>query len=236
MKLAIMQPYFFPYLGYFGLIKHSDRFIIFEIVQFMRHGWIERNRILKVGEGWQYIRAPLAKHSQKTAIKEVRINNNELWQNKILQQLVHYKHRSPYYKEVIGFLENALSFKTDSITELNAHLLAETCKYIGISFCREIFSEMNIAIEKASAADEWAINICKALAADTYINPPGGMDIFDRGKYVRANINLQFLKVNLKPYKQWGGTFEKALSIIDVMMFNKPEEIQAMLDDYQILQ
>jgi hypothetical protein len=236
MKLAIMQPYFFPYLGYFGLIKHSDRFIICDVVQFMRHWWIERNRILKHPEGWQYIHVPLVKHSYKATIKEVKIRIEEPWQDKIFQLLIHYKNKSPCYKEVIGFLENAFSFKTDSITELSAHLLAETCRYIGIPFCRAIFSEMNIAIEKASAPDEWAINICKALAADTYINPPGGMDFYDRSKYVQADIKLQFLKVNLRPYKQWGEHFEEALSIIDVMMFNKPQEIQAMLDDYQILQ
>ena len=77
MKLAIMQPYFFPYLGYLSLIKNTDRFILFDTVQFIRHGWIERNRVLKQGDGWQYISIPLEKHEQTTLIKDIKIKNTE---------------------------------------------------------------------------------------------------------------------------------------------------------------
>ena len=91
MKVAIMQPYFFPYLGYFGLINHTEKFILFDTVQFIRHGWIERNRILKPMEDWQYIAVPLKKHSQKTLIKDIEINNSIDWKNKIFAQLTHYK-------------------------------------------------------------------------------------------------------------------------------------------------
>lgn len=92
MKLGIMQPYFFPYLGYFSLIKHTDRFILFDTVQFIRHGWIERNRILKPNEGWQYIQVPLIKDKGRdTVIKDVKIRNTENWQQKIIAQLQHYK-------------------------------------------------------------------------------------------------------------------------------------------------
>jgi hypothetical protein len=236
MKLAIMQAYFFPYLGYFSLIKHSDRFVILDIVQFIRHGWIERNRILKPGGGWQYIQVPLVKHSRETTIKEVKIRFNDPWQDRIFRQLEHYKKRAPYYKQVISFLQNAFSYKTDDIADLDAHLLAEVCQYISIPFKREVFSEMHLAIEEVTAPDEWALNICKSLTADTYINPPGGIDFFDLNKYAQAGITLQFLKVNLKPYNQRGDTFEEGLSILDVMMFNTPQEIQTMLDDYSVLQ
>lgn len=231
-----MQPYFFPYLGYFSLIKHSGRFILFDVVQFIRHGWIERNRILKPGEGWQYIQVPLVKHSRETTIKEVKIRENDPWQDRIFRQVEHYRKRAPFYKEVISFLQNAFSYKTDGMTDLNAHLLAETCQYIGIPFHREIFSEMHLAIEEVTAADEWALNICKALAADTYINPPGGIEIFDRSKYAQAGIALQFLKINLRPYDQGRESFQEGLSILDVMMFNTPQEIRNMLDDYELLQ
>ncbi len=81
MRLAVMQPYFFPYLGYFALIKKSDHFVIFDTPQFIRHGWIERNRILKPVEGWQYIKVPLVKHSRETAIKDIVIRNSENWKD-----------------------------------------------------------------------------------------------------------------------------------------------------------
>lgn len=236
MKLAIMQPYFLPYLGYFSLIKHSDRFILFDVVQFIRHGWIERNRILKPGEGWQYIQIPLAKHSRETKIEDVIIRVEEPWQDRIFRQLEHYKKIAPYYTEVISFLKNAFSYKTDNITDLNAHLLADACRYIGIAFNREIFSEMHLAIEDVAAPDEWALNICKSLTANTYINPPGGIELFNRNKYEQFGITLQFLKLKLSSYSQRREPFEEALSILDVMMFNTPREIFTMLDDFEIVQ
>ena len=91
MKIGIMQPYFFPYLGYISLIKHTDEFLLFDPVQFIRHGWIERNRILKPGAGWQYISVPLKKHEQTALIQDVQIDNSQNWREKILAQLGHYK-------------------------------------------------------------------------------------------------------------------------------------------------
>ena len=102
MKLGIMQPYFFPYIGYISLVKHTDEFILFDTVQFIKHGWIERNRILKPTGGWQYISVPLEKHSLSTLIMDTKIRNNDDWKAKILNQLVHYKRRAPYKKETIS--------------------------------------------------------------------------------------------------------------------------------------
>jgi hypothetical protein len=235
ISIAIMQPYFFPYMGYFSLIKHSDRFILLDAVQFMRHGWIERNRILKPGEGWQYIQVPLVKHTRETPIKDVKIRVNECWEERIVRQLEHYKRKAPNYKQVIDFLQNAFSYTTDSIADLDAHLLRATCQYIGIPLKGEVFSEMHLAIDPVNASDEWALNICKTLSADGYINPPGGIKFFDRNKYMQAGITLHFLRINLRPYNQGRECFCEGLSILDVMMFNDVEQINKMLDDYELL-
>lgn len=96
MKLGIMQPYFFPYLGYFSIIKHTDKYILSDEVQFSHHGWIERNRILKPVAGWQYINVPLIKANRVLPIKEVFINNSIDWKSKIMAQLHHYKKKSPF--------------------------------------------------------------------------------------------------------------------------------------------
>jgi hypothetical protein len=236
VRLAAMQPYFFPYLGYFALIKNSDRFILCDTVQFKRHGWIARNRILKPQEGWQYIVVPLAKHSHKAAINEVGIAGSEPWRERLLKQMTVYKRTAPYYGDVMDFLQAALQCGVELISELNAHLLSETCRYLGIPFVREVFSEMKVPIEQAGAPDEWGILISRALNADTYVNPPGGIEFYDPGKYSRADIRLEFLKVTLRPYDQGRRSFEEGLSILDVMMFNKPARILEMLDDYEILQ
>ena len=236
MKLAIMQPYFMPYIGYFSLIKHSDEFILFDTVQFIRHGWIERNRILKQTGGWQYIQVPLIKNNGRdTLIKDVLINNNDNWKQKIIAQLQHYKKKAPYYKNVIGLLNDIFVSQYEDITHLNRASLGFICSYLGIERRFPIFSEMNLQIEKVNAPDEWALNICKALNADSYLNPIGGTEFFDRTKYERSNINIQFQEMKLIEYDQHNGSdFESSLSIVDVMMFNSVDEINQMLDSFTL--
>ena len=236
MKLAIMQPYFLPYLGYFSLIKHTDEFILFDTVQFIRHGWIERNRILKPSNGWQYIMVPLKKHSRETLIKDIEINNDQQWKEKILAQLQHYKKQAPYFSNVIDILNEIFSKKYTTIVDLNLASLKTVCNYLGINTPIQVFSLMNIDIEPANAPDEWALNICKALGnVDEYWNPPGGQSFFDRKKYENAGINLKFHSAILTDYDQKRNVFEPGLSIIDVMMFNSVDEINKMLDNYELI-
>ena len=111
MKLGIMQPYFFPYLGYFSLIQACDKFIIFDTPQFIRRGWIERNQILNVKSEKLFVKVPLLKSSLGTPINEISINNDQDWENKIYAQLVPYKKKAPFYKEVIELLENTFAKK-----------------------------------------------------------------------------------------------------------------------------
>src|SRR5574344_2589560 len=137
MKLGIMQPYFFPYLGYISLIKHTDEFILFDPVQFIHHGWIERNRILKPfdknkqvvpGENWQYIAVPLEKQDREITIKNIKINNSIDWKNKIIEQLNCYKKRAPYYDATMNVIRKALDIDTNNIVELNSHILKTICE------------------------------------------------------------------------------------------------------------
>lgn len=235
MKLAIMQPYFFPHLGYISLIKHTDRFILFDTVQFIRHGWIERNRVLKQKEGWLYIQVPLIKRERETLIKYIHINNGEKWKDRILSQLQIYKKIAPNYLQVIELLNEAFENNFDDIVHLNKRSLESVCNYLGINRAIEIFSEMKLEIEPANKSDEWALNICRGLGnADEYWNPPGGMSFFDRSKYEKAGIGLKFLHLELEPYNQKRNNFESGLSIIDVMMFNSVEEIHKMLDNFTL--
>lgn len=235
MRLGIMQPYFFPYLGYISLIKHSDKFILFDTAQFIRHGWIERNRILKPGGGWQYISVPLVKHSQKTPINKIEINNGTDWKEKILSQMVHYK-KAPYYGMVMNLLQEVFEQEYTDIVSLNKEALEQVCTYLKIKTDIMVFSKMNLSIDEASEPDEWALNICKAISgANEYWNPPGGMEFFDVNKYLNSGIDIKFQKVNLHPYYQGKYNFEVGLSIIDVMMYNSPDKINEMLDDFDLL-
>jgi len=231
-----MQPYFFPYLGYFSLIKQTDKFILFDNVQFIKHGWIERNRILKPSNGWQYVAIPLIKHSRDTKIKDVIINNDLDWRDKIFRQLEHYKKRAPFYSETVDVIRTALDIETSSIVKLNENIIKKVCEYININVDVSVFSEMDLKIEKPNAPDEWALNICKVLGnVEEYINPEGGLEFFNREKYEKEGIMINFLKMNLSQYPQRISEFEAGLSIIDLMMFNEPKKINNMLDDYELL-
>lgn len=237
MRLGIMQPYFMPYIGYFSLIKHADLFILFDTVQFIRHGWIERNRVLKQNEGWQYVKVPLIKdNGRDTIIKDVRINNSENWKDKMLSQLQHYKKIAPNYYKVIGLLKDVFSEDFEDIVSLNKVALERTCAFLNIPARIEVFSKMNLSIEQAKNPDEWALNICKAIdGVDEYWNPIGGLSFFERSKYEENGIKIWFQEMKLEEYSQRRMGFEPGLSIIDVMMFNDVEEIGKMLDDYSLL-
>lgn len=235
MKLGIMQPYFFPYLGYYSLIKSTDKFILFDTVQFIRGGWINRNRILKPTGGWQYISVPLVKFEYTTPIKDVKIRNIEDWKGKILKQLEHYKNKAPYYEETIDLVKSSLNIETDSIVELNANILSKTCSYLEIPLNLEIFSLMNLSIEDATYPGEWALNISKALGAEEYINPYSGFELFKPKQFLQENISLKFIANNLSQYDRKRQKFEAGLSIIDVMMFNNIDDINKLIDDFKLL-
>lgn len=235
MKIGIMQPYFFPYLGYFALIQQVDRFILLDKVQFIRHGWIERNRILKQSGGWGYIAVPLEKHPQKTLIEDIRIKNSEKWKEKILAQLVYYKGAPNYYK-VRKLVEQAFQDDYSDIVQCDYHALNMVCEYLGITTPIEIYSNMGLQIATPNCADEWALNICKAIPEVTeYWNPEGGLSFFDRSKYENSQIKIYFMQMKLREYMQKGNVFEPGLSILDVMMFNSPEEIHDMMNEFTIL-
>lgn len=232
MKLGIMQPYFFPYLGYFSLIKHCDRFILLDTVQFMRHGWIERNRVLKPADGWQYVAVPVDKESMRSSIKDVRVRKDPDWKDRILRQLEHYKKKAPFYGAVTDLLADALDPKETGITRVNQRTLTATCAYLGVERDIQIFSEMGVSIEAPQGPGDWALAISRAVGATAYVNPPGGVEIFDQAQYKAAGVPILFLKNRLRPYDQRRGAFEAGLSIIDVLMFNDPKAANELIDDY----
>lgn len=235
MRLGIMQPYFFPYIGYFSLIKHTDRFILLDKVQFIRHGWIERNRILRQSGAWCYISVPLKKHSHNTLISDIEINNSVNWKQKIISQLGYYK-GAPFFYKILNLVNTILKPEIQNIVELDLYALQNVCEYLGIKTPLEIFSKMALKIETPTEADEWALNICRSMrGVNEYWNPVGGKEIFNSEKYYKNNIELYFQKMSIPEYRQKDNLFEPALSIIDVMMFNSLEEIHYMLDSFELV-
>jgi hypothetical protein len=159
MKIAIMQPYFFPYIGQFQLIQATDRFILCDDVQYIRHGWINRNRVLKPNEGYYYITVPLAKHRSVEPIRNIRVVDDCSWKQKILRQVEHYKKKAPFYSQVCSLLSACFSKNETNITKLNALCFNKVCEYIGIDFTVEISSELGLDYTSIQQTDEWAIRL-----------------------------------------------------------------------------
>ncbi|MDR1015504.1 MAG: WbqC family protein [Coriobacteriales bacterium] len=235
MKLALMQPYFFPYLGYFSLIRDADEFIFFDTVQYMRKGWGNRNRILHPKGGANYITVPIKKAPRQTAIRDIHVDHTADWSKDILAKLETYKKKAPHYQEVVALIRECFDKPSELLSALNIHSTVLTCEYIGLPLKSQVWGEMSVAIDEVTAPDEWGLNVTKALGFDAYTNPHGGTEFFDREKYAQEGIDLTFVKNRLTPYSQRRDSFEPGLSIIDVLMFCSPEETRVLIDDYELL-
>lgn len=228
MKVALMQPYFFPYIGYYQLINSVDEFVIFDNAQYIRRGWINRNRILNTQKESSYINIPICKAPMETKIKDIEINNCVNWQEKIFQKLLCYK-KAPYFRDVMDLINNNLETKESNLSKFNTSLLIKTCNVLGIETKITVLSEKFPEINYAHCADEWGIEVSKALNATTYINAIGGEEFYSHQKFQENDINIHFIQPNLTPYKQFHHTFIPGLSILDVLMFNNINEIKEML-------
>ena len=233
MKLGIMQPYFFPYLGYFNLINCVDKWIVFDTAQYIRHGWVNRNRILHPKEGWQYIIVPLRKHPRDTPIKDVQINNDQDWKRRIIGQLQHYKKKARYFRETIVLVEDCLAPEENSISRLNAFILGKVCARLGIRLDYDFFSEMDLELGPVEGPEDWALRISEAMGAKEYVNLPGGVDLFDEQKFTDSNIKLTIRNLPPFEYSCRGYEFIPNLSVIDLLMWNEPETIKQYLDEHR---
>jgi len=164
MRLGIMQPYFLPYIGYFDLVYRTDRWVVFDTVQYIRHGWVNRNRILHPKKGWLYITVPTEKHSRDTPICEVRIREDGRWRDKILGQLQHYKRKAPYFQSVYDLVASCMQDNGGSLAELNVSGLVRVCSYLGIPLNHSVFSRMDLELGPIEGPGDWALRISESMA------------------------------------------------------------------------
>jgi hypothetical protein len=230
VKLAGNQPYFFPYLGHFDLINQADVWIVYDVAQYIRHGWVNRNRILHSTSGWQYIIVPLKKHHFTTPINQIEISSDFDWRTKIVCQLHHYRKEAPYYSQTIDFLEECFSESERNLARCNTRILRATCHRLGIETPIQVFSEMGLSIGSVESPEDLAIGICLAVGAGEYINPPGGAGLYSAERFAERGIKLTIQSFTNMTYDCGRYHYEPALSIIDVMMWNSPEQIKHYLD------
>lgn len=235
MKLGIMQPYFFPYLGYFDLINRTDKWVVFDVVQYQKKSWMNRNRIHHPSEGWQYIGAPVSKHGRFSLIKDIQVNDSVVIKDKLLGQLAHYKKHAPYYESVCEITANAFdSMQDETLVDLNVKSLLVVCDYLGIDFDYSVFSNLDVDIPVVNHPGQWALEIAASLKASEYINPPNGKDIFIGSEFEERNIKLTLTSLVDFEYDCFPYETINHLSIIDVLMFCSPVEVKQYLDQLKV--
>lgn len=234
-KIGIMQPYFFPYIGYFDLIAAADHWVVFDPVQYIRKGWINRNRVLKKGGDWKYLGLTVKKASRDTLIRDIEISREEDVKAKLIRNLDYYElAKAPRYNEVVALIERSLDAPDDRISVVNSHIMKCVCDELEIPFSWSLYSEMELDHETPTHAGEWALNISKAMGAKVYINPPGGHAIFQPEQFQQAGIKLQYLQPELTQYDQKQDEFLPGLSVLDMLMFVSPDEIRNSYMKYSL--
>ena len=223
--IAIMQPYFFPYVGYFQLANRASLFIFYDDVNYIKGGWINRNRILVNGAA-AYLTVELRGASQNRLINEVLWNDNS---SKLLRTLQMAYARAPFFSETYALVQECFSSAGPFIGDLAGMSVQKVAGYLGLHARFERASERHPESRGLGRARR-LITIAKHHRARTYINAAGGRQIYDRAEFEAEGVDLRFLKTHIEPYPQFGRTFIPGLSIIDVLMFNSPERVREMLE------
>lgn len=237
-RVAGHQTYFFPYIGFFTVLNAADIFVYADALQYEKQGWMNRNRIIGEDGKIKYIIVPLIKHHRDTPTNEIRISYNRDWENEIICQLGYYKKKAPYYKDVVDMMRELFSKKYEMLSDLDIASVDLVMERLGLKKRIHRLSDFTYPDPRTIANDEWGIHMCKFFSeegVDTYTNAPGGKAFYDPVKYEKNGLNIEFLQNNLKPYDQGLDEFAAGLSIIDVLMFNTPEEVIEMINDYHTI-
>lgn len=229
-----MQPYLFPYIGYFQLINAVDKFIIYDDVTFIKQGWINRNRILTEGSALLFS-IPLSGANPYKLIRDVSINEllYDKWKKKFYKTLDQYYRKAPHYEKVLAIIKIVLESKHQLISAAALCSIKAVCEYLTIE--TEIAETADKYNNNYLKAEDRIIDICRQEAATVYINADGGRLLYSRNTFKENGIELRFIKSNNIVYKQFDNPFVPWLSIIDVMMFNHKSSIKQMLRSHNLL-
>lgn len=228
MKLAIMQPYLFPYLGYFQLIRAVDAFVVYDDVNYIKAGWINRNYILANGNR-QLITLPLQGASQNKLINQVQVGGP----HKTLQSLRHSYGKAPHFDAVYPMLEDILTQTEKNLARFLDYQLRRLCDYLGL--CPQWHISSTLVKDNGLRGQDKILAICEELLATHYINMPGGKELYDPSSFSERGLQLSFIQPKAVSYRQFGSSFLPSLSIIDVMMFNGREQCARLLEEYDLV-
>lgn len=234
MKIAVMQPYLFPYIGYFQLMNRVDHFIFYDDVQFIHRGWINRNRILINNS------AHLFTFSLKQEGAHLNISDQifsplfESEKKKFMKTLAYAYKKAPYFLETKDLIERILTVADNNVASFIMNSLISICRYLQVdhlTFSRSSDYEENNKL----SGYERIIDLCHRAGGTHYINSIGGQHLYSKSVFADKGIQLNFLQTNPISYRQYNVEFVPALSIIDVLMFNSKEHVRGLLQECELV-
>jgi len=233
MTIAVMQPYLFPYIGYWQLIAAVDKFVLYDNIQFKKGGWFHRNNILSSGKKTLFT-IPLKKDSYQLDVAERRLFEDASQHiKKIIYQIENEYKKAPYFNDVFPLLESIFSIDEKNLFLYIYNSITKVAEYLQID--TEIVLSSTLKIDHTLKGQEKVLAINKYLHADHYINAIGGQLLYEKETFAKAGVRLNFIDTKITEYKQFDNVFVPSLSIIDIMMFNSREEIQVMLKRYTLI-
>ncbi len=230
-RLAIMQPYFFPYIGYWQLIHAVDRFVIYDDVNYIVRGWINRNRLLINGQPG-YITVPLQQASQNRRICDISLQTSPVWRDKLVKSVEIAYRKAPCFVETFSVIERIIRYETDNLSDYLVHQLRTLSAFMGIQ--TQFVLTSRCYGNNDMSGQERILDICKRVGATNYINPQGGQALYDRANFIQNGLDLKFLIPSPIEYKQFGSLHVPWLSIIDVLMFNGIKGTNKLLENYSV--
>lgn len=229
MKVGIMQPYFFPYVGYWQLLNIVDTYVIYDDVNYIKQGYINRNSILINGEEKRLTMEVIGASSNKL-INEIEVGNNR---KKLLKTIDMAYRKAPYFEAVFPVIQMILESQEKNLARFLGNSLKQVSKYLDIN--TNIIFSSDIDKDNTLKAQDKVIDICQKLNATQYINAIGGRELYDKKKFQSKGIDLKFIQMGTIEYEQLNQDFVSFLSIIDLMMFNSKPITKKLLNRYEFL-
>jgi hypothetical protein len=233
MKIAIMQPYFFPYIGYFQLAQAVDTFVFYDDVNFIKRGWINRNRILLNGME-HLITIPCVKVSQNKLINEVEVDYDHPDLLKLPKKLLQAYHNAPNRDVVVGMVNDLLRSRAATIAEMAAMSVQSVYNFLGIDKKFKMASLEDYDNKQLEKADR-LIDIVTKEGSISYVNAIGGSEIYSKEYFEEKGIKLEFLKPEISPYPQMVNEFIPGLSVLDMLMMESKENIRSHFNNYRLV-
>ncbi|MGH8094808.1 MAG: WbqC family protein [Chthoniobacterales bacterium] len=226
MKLAVMQPYLLPYIGYFQLMAAVDKFVVYDDVHFIKGGWINRNRIL-LGDREHLFTAPLLGASSNRLISELEVDSKSDWRGKLLRTIEHAYRAAPQFSRVLPLCSDIITCPERQLNAYLVHSLKKLKIYLDIP-TKLITTSAAYQNQELKGQDR-ILDICRREGASVYVNASGGRELYKPEAFREKGIALRFLDSKPFEYNQGMAQFHPSLSIIDVLMFNDREEVRALL-------